>query len=184
MRWSWSLTVWIVSGIAVFVVGGLALRDQMPLTKQIRQPYDAVQADMRVQQVHLVEQTETGETWELRADEAELYDAQHLIIVHRLRAELQTSNAQPLHIVADNGHIDHSTGNVTLQGQVHLTYLETYTIVTDILYWHAATRSVQTPAAVMIESAAVQMVGLGLLGQVAEQRFVLQDKVHAIFRIP
>lgn len=185
MRWSWRLIAWTASGATLVAVSSLVLRSQTPLmTKPTQQSYEVQQADMRVQQVHLVEQAETGETWELVADEAEFYDAQHLIVVHRLHATLRTSQAHPLYIVAESGHIDHTTGNVMLRGGVRLTYLEAYTIVTEILYWQAATQSVQTPAAVTVESATVHMAGLGLLGQIAEQRFVLQDEVHATFRVP
>ncbi len=164
------------------VLGGLWPRAQGPLLQSGRQAPELAQPDMRVQQIHLVEQTEAGDTWQVIADEAEFYDAQHIIMVHRLRAELLATTAQPLHIVAEHGQIDHTTGNLILRGRVHLTYLDAYTIVTDTLYWHAASQSVQTPEAVTVDGALVHIVGLGLLGQIVEQRFVLQDAVHAIFR--
>lgn len=184
MGWSWSLAGGLLGGGALLVVGGLMLHAPAPLSEFVRPVSDVIPADMRVQQVRVVEQTETGQTWELVAEEAELYDAQHLIVVHRVQAHLQTHTAQPVHVVAAHGQIEHTTGNATLQGHVRVMYVETYTIVTDVLYWQAASQSLHTPAAVTVEGATMRIAGRGLLGQVAEQRFVLQDEVHATFHVP
>jgi len=139
---------------------------------------------MRVQNVRLIEQQEEdGDGWELLAHDAEFYDAKQLVVVHQMRAQLLSQAAQPAQITADNGHIDSATGNMTVQGNVQLQYLEGYIIETDVLSWHAASRLLSTDAAVEINSALVHIAGVGLQGNVDQQRFVLQDNVHAAFQL-
>jgi LPS export ABC transporter protein LptC len=141
------------------------------------------QPDMRVQNLHLVEQTEAGDAWELWAREAEFYDATKIVVVYHLRAQLLSQAASPIHVTADYGRIDSVTGNMTAQGHVQLQYLEGYTVETEVLHWQASGRVLQTDAAVQIRSALVHITGMGLLGHVEQQHFVLQDNVHAAFQV-
>jgi LPS export ABC transporter protein LptC len=138
---------------------------------------------MRIQNLHLIEQAEAGDEWELLAHEAKFYDAKQRVMVQRLQAQLLSQEDHPVHVIADAGRIDSATGNMIIYGNVRLQYLEGYTVETDILHWHAANRVLQTDAAVEIHSALVHIVGTGLLGNIEQQRFVLQDDVHAAFQM-
>jgi LPS export ABC transporter protein LptC len=165
------------------VVGGLFLSGKTPVVKQVRQPTETEQPNMRIQNLHLTEQAEAGNEWELLAREAEFYDAKQRIVVHQLQAQLLSKEAPPVHVIADAGQIDSSTGNMTIKGNVQLQYLEGYTVETDVLHWQAMARVLQTEAVVQIRSALVHIVGTGLLGNIEQQRFVLQDNVHATFQV-
>jgi LPS export ABC transporter protein LptC len=165
------------------VVGGLFLSGKTPVVKQVRQPTETEQPNMRIQNLHLTEQAEAGNEWELLAREAEFYDAKQRVVVHQLQAQLLSKDAHPVHVIADSGQIDSSTGNMTIKGNVQLQYLEGYTVETDVLHWQAMARVLQTEAVVQIRSALVHIVGTGLLGNIEQQRFVLQDNVHATFQV-
>jgi hypothetical protein len=56
------------------VAGGFFLAGKTPVVKHVRQPIAIEQPDMRVQNLHLIEQAEAGDEWELWAHEAEFYD--------------------------------------------------------------------------------------------------------------
>jgi len=165
------------------VVGGFLLSGKMRSTEHVIQPTETEKPDMRVQNVHLIEQAEVGNEWELWAHEAEFYDAKHLVVLRQLRAKLLLKADQQVYVMAEYGQIDNATGNMTIQGHVQLQYLEGYIIETDVLHWQAASRVLRTDAAVKIDSALVHIAGIGLLGHVDEQRFVLQDNVHAAFKM-
>src|SRR5439155_8710696 len=182
MRWYRALGVSLTL-IMLAMVGGFFLSGRTQVVKHVGQPSETEQPDMRVQNLHLIEQAEAGDEWELSAHEAEFYDTKQRVVVHRLQAQLLSKEAHPVHVIADSGQIDSTTGNMTIQGKVHLQYLEGYTVETDILHWHAASRVLQTDAAVQIRSALVYIVGTGLLGNIEQQRFVLQDNVHAAFQL-
>ncbi len=183
MRWYGLIGVSIAS-VLILVVGGAFLAERTRVARSVTQQSEAEPADMRVQNVRLIEQQEEGgDGWELLAHDAEFYDAKQLVVVHQMRAQLLSQAAQPAQVTADNGHIDSATGNMTVQGNVQLQYLEGYTIETDVLSWHAASRLLGTAAAVKINSASVHIAGIGLQGNVDQQRFVLQDDVHAAFQL-
>src|ERR687887_1228766 len=161
MRWHRAVGISLIP-VILAVVGGFFLSSRTPIVKHVRQPSETEQPDMRVQNLHLIEQAEAGDEWELSAHEAEFYDAKQRVIVHQLRAQLLSKEAHPVHIIANSGQIDSATGNMTIQGSVQLQYLEGYTVETDVLYWHAASRVLQTHAAVKMRSALVHIVGTGL----------------------
>jgi LPS export ABC transporter protein LptC len=184
MRWYRFAGASIITGILMLaVVGGFLLLGKMRFTEHVIQPTETEKPNMRVQNVHLIEQAEAGNEWELWAHEAEFYDAKHLVVLRQLRAQLLSKADQQVLVMADYGQIDNATGNMTIQGHVQLQYLEGYIIETEVLHWQAASRVLQTDAAVKIDSAVVHIVGIGLLGHVDEQRFVLQDNVHAVFQM-
>lgn len=166
------------------LVGGVFLAESPRVAQSVTQQSEAEPPDMHVQNVRLIEQPEEGgDGWQLLAHDAEFYDAKHLVIVHQMQAQLLAQATPLVQVVADHGHIDSATGNMTVQGNVQLQYLEGYTIETDVLSWHAANRLLWTDAAVTIDSALVHIAGRGLHGHVDQQRFVLQDDVHAAFQL-
>jgi LPS export ABC transporter protein LptC len=180
MRWYKAVGIGL---IMLTVAGGVFFLGRAPVVRDVSQPTEAEPPDMRVQNLHLTEQSEAGDEWELSAHEAEFYDAKHRVVVHRLQAQLLSKEARPVHVIADSGQIDSTTGDMTIQGNVQLQYLEGYTVETDVLHWHAASRVLQTDTAVRMRSALVHIVGTGLLGNIEQQRFVLQDDVHAAFQM-
>ena len=184
MRWYRFVWVRIIASILMLaVVGGFLLSGKTRVTEHLTLSTEIEQPDMRVQNVHLIEQAEVGNEWELWAQDAEFYDAKHVVVLRQLRAQLLSKVDPQVHVMADYGQIDNATGNMTIQGHVQLQYLEGYVIETDVLHWQAASRVLRTDAAVKIDSALVHIAGIGLLGHVDEQRFVLQDDVHAAFQM-
>ena len=170
--------------LMLVIVGGVFLAERPRVVQSVTPQSEAEPPDMRVQNVRLIEQPEEGrDGWELLAHNAEFYDAKHLVVVHQMRAQLLSQAARPIRVAADHGHIDSTTGNIIIQGNIQLQYLEGYTIETDVLSWHAASRRLWTDAAVTIHSASVHIAGRGLHGNVDEQRFVLQGEVHAAFQL-
>jgi LPS export ABC transporter protein LptC len=185
MRWDGLVGGCIATGVLILaVVGGVFLTERTRGAQSMTQQSEAEVPDMRVQNVRLIEQQlEDRDGWEMLAHDAEFYDAKQLVIVHQMRAQLLSQAAQPVQIVADNGRIDSATGDMTVQGNVQLQYLGGYTIETEVLSWHAANRLLWTDAAVKINSALVHIAGMRLQGNVDQQRFVLQDDVHAAFQL-
>ena len=184
MRWSRVIGISVIPGaLLLAVLGWMFLSGRTQVGKPDVQQGETEQPDMRVQNLHLIEQTEAGDAWELWAREAEFYDAKKIVVVHQLRAQLLAQAAHPIHVIADYGQIDSVTGNMTVQGHVQLQYLEGYTVETEVLHWQASGRVLQTDAAVQIHSALGHITGMGLLGHVEQQHFVLQDNVHAAFQV-
>lgn len=184
MRWYKFVGMGIVISVLILAaVGRPFIAGRTGGAKHIAPQSTTEPPDMRVQNMHLIEQAETGDGWKLLAHEAEFYTAKQLIVVRQVQAQLLAQTAQPIRVEADHGHIDSATGNITVEGHVQLQYLEGYTLETDVLHWHATSRILRTDATVKIDSALVHIGGKGLQGHVDEQRFVLQDDVHAAFQL-
>ena len=140
-------------------------------------------ADMNIEDMYFIEQTNTGPTWQLQAHSASFYDARQLVLMHDVRANLLSDTLHTVSVQADFGQLDSATGNMSVRGSVQLQYLHEYTIHTEVLHWQAADRLLQTDRAVQVSSAFVQIAGVGLHGNADQQNFVLRDAVHASFTL-
>ena len=140
--------------------------------------------DVRVQDVFVVEQatTEKSKSWELFAKEIAFYDTARLALMKQLRAEFFPHDVEPLHLTAERGRIDSSTGNMTVEGHVLLQPLWGYDLETAILHWEAASRTLHTDAEVRISAETIDIVGTGFSGSVDRQHFALQRQVRVSFR--
>ncbi len=138
---------------------------------------------MWVQDVFVVEQAiaEKSKSWELFAKEIAFYDTTRLALVKQLQAELFPHDVEPLHLTAERGRINRSTGDMTVEGRVVLRPLWGYDLETTILHWDAASRRLHTDAEVRISTETIDIVGTGFSGSVDQQRFALQRQVKVSF---
>lgn len=175
--------------VAVVIISAFVLHTYVPLSRQMdttRRPSGTSSidvADMSIEDMYFIEQSSTGPTWRLFAQRASFYDKKHMIHMHHVRAHLPAEELEPVYLEAEYGQLDSITGNLSVHGSIHLQYSHDYTIQTEVLYWHAASRVLQTDRAVQITSTLVQIAGVGLYGDANQQNFVLRDDVHASFTL-
>ena len=81
--------------VMLAVVGGFFLSGRTQVVKHVRQPSESEQPDMRVQNLHLIEQAEAGDEWELSAHEAEFYDAKQRVVVHQVTSTTPFEGSSP-----------------------------------------------------------------------------------------
>ncbi len=141
---------------------------------------------MWVQDVFVIEQAtaEQSKSWELFAKEIAFYDARRLALVKQLQAEFFPHNVETLHLTAERGQINSSTGDMTVEGRVLLRPIWGYDLETAVLHWDAANRTLRTDAEVRISAEAIDIVGTGFSGSVDQQRFALQRQVRVSFHQP
>jgi LPS export ABC transporter protein LptC len=141
---------------------------------------------MWVQDVFVIEQAtaEQSKSWELFAKEIAFYDARRLALVKQLQAEFFPHDVETLHLTAERGQINSSTGDMTVEGRVLLRPLWGYALETAVLHWDAADRTLRTDAEVRISAEAIDIVGTGFSGSVDQQRFALQQQVRVSFHQP
>src|SRR5262245_7015800 len=101
MRWSRVRGISMIPGaLLLAVLGWMFLSGRTQVGKPDGPQGETEQPDMRVQNLHLIEQTEAGDAWELWAREAEFYDAKKIVVVHQLRAQLLSQADRPIHVIA------------------------------------------------------------------------------------
>ena len=71
---------------------------------------------------------------------------------------------------------------MTMQGHVRLWHQAGYTLTTEALSWEAASRTLHTDQPVSMQSATVSIRGMGLQGDMEQQRFVIHHDVRASFQ--
>jgi LPS export ABC transporter protein LptC len=86
-------------------------------------------------------------------------------------------------MTATRGQINNATGDITVEGAVHLQYHDDYTIKTEKISWRALDHVLHTNLPVMIHNPSVQITGQELHGEIARHRIALQGRVQASFQL-
>jgi LPS export ABC transporter protein LptC len=146
-------------------------------------PVQAGDPDIRMQGVRFVEQADAAMALTLSAEAAAWYDAAQFAVVNHVRAQFFPRRAAPLSVEADYGRIASPTGDLNLHGHVRLRHQAGYTLTTEALSWQASNRTLYTEAPVSMHNATVYITGMGLHGEVEQQRFLLQRDVRASFQL-
>jgi LPS export ABC transporter protein LptC len=139
--------------------------------------------DIRMQGVRFVEQADAAMALTFSAEAAAWYDAAQFAVVNHVRAQFFPRRAAPLSVEADYGRIASPTGDLDLHGHVRLQHQTGYTLTTEALSWQASNRTLHTDAPVSMHNATVHITGMGLQGEVEQQRFLLQRDVRASFQL-
>lgn len=182
---------WYFVGILCLMGGVLALESHLHLSFPGRpeKPGHATPLPSEgppsiwVQDVFVVEQAtaEESASWELVAKEIAFYDTTRLTFVKQLRAEFFPHDAEALHLTAERGRINSSTGDMTVEGRVLLRPLWGYDLETAVLHWDAARHTLHTDAEVEISAETIKITGTGFSGNVDQQHFALRRQVKVSF---
>jgi len=182
--WWYGLVIMLVVAFTVSVVPEMFGQwSSRSLVKSPTTHSSAMPPDMRAQKILLIEQAEATTAWQIRADDAELYDAKHVAFVKNVQGQLLRHVTDPLNVTAAHGRVDSKTGDMVVEGQVQLDHIAGYIIETDILYWRAESRVLSTDAAVDIHDPSVHIAGTGLYSDVDHASFVLHRDVRASFQL-
>jgi LPS export ABC transporter protein LptC len=172
----------VVSVLGLTIIGRYARQGATTTSPQSSSP-EEFPADIRVEDVRILEEATAASEWEMSAKEAKVYQAEQRTELHTVVAHLARPNDPPVHLTAEHGHVDSVTGNMAVEGAVRLQYQDGYTIETDTLHWRAADEMLYTEAPVTIHNTSVQVAGTGLQSKVSQQYIAIQHDVRAAFRL-
>ncbi len=180
MKWYWFVLLSLAMGGAVmYQLGGREGR----VPKHRAAPSQAAPPRSQMQGIKLVEQAGPSTAWEILAEQAEFNDQANLAVARGVRAQLFQDDVALLSLEANRSIVRRDTGNITMQGQVRIQHQGGYTMMTKTLDWLAETRQLHTDEAVEVEGPSVYVTGKGLQSDVDQQRFHLEQNVHASFRL-
>ncbi|ETX07141.1 LPS export ABC transporter periplasmic protein LptC [Candidatus Entotheonella palauensis] len=184
MKWYWLvLSSFVVGGVALFGLGkrGAAVDPRQAEPKQtVSQPQSP---RSQMQGIKLIEQAGQSTAWEIFAEHAEFSEDANVAVARGVRAQLFQDDIALLSLEANRSIVQRDTGNITMQGRVRIIHENGYTMTTKTLNWHAEARQLHTDEAVELEGPSVHMTGMGLQSDVDQQRFHLEQHVHASFRL-
>lgn len=186
MKWYWLILLSLVmGGAALYHLGGGGGGGETPIrqaasSQAISQPQTP---HSQMQGIKLIEQAGQSTAWEILAEHAEFSDQANVAVARGVRAQLFQDDTALLSLEASRSIVQRDTGNITMQGEVRIRHQGGYTITTTTLDWLAETRQLQTDEAVELEGPSVYVTGTGLQSDVDQQRFHLEQNVHASFRL-
>jgi LPS export ABC transporter protein LptC len=184
MKWYVCLAMaLIVASVSLGRLGAWLSARGRRVSLPVAAPGQARDPDIRVQGVRFVEQADAAMALTVSAEVAAWYDVAQFAVVNQVQAQFFPRRAAPLSVEADYGRIASPTGDLNLHGHVRLRHQAGYTLTTEALYWQASKRTLHTDAPVSMHNATVHITGMGLQGEVEQQRFLLQRDVRASFQL-
>jgi LPS export ABC transporter protein LptC len=182
-RFSSVLVIFIIVSMLGIAVARRHAGQRATMTPPQLSSSEELAADIRVEDVRVMEQATAASEWEVSAREAKVYHAEQRTELHTVAALLSRLDESPIHMTAERGHVDGVTGNMAVEGTVRLQYQDGYTIETDKLHWSAADETLYTEAPVAIYNTSVYIAGIGLQSKAGQQRIAIQHHVQASFRL-
>lgn len=184
MKWySLVLSILVIAGLTLLSVG--KRRTAMNTQQTVLNPAELQPQSPRsqMQGIQLVEQAGQSTAWQIFAEHAEFSDDAKVAIARGVRAQLFQDDTALLSLEANRGIVQRDTGDITMQARVRIIHENGFTMTTQTLNWRAETRHLHTDEVVELEGPSVHITGTGLQSDVDQQRFHLEQHVHASFRL-
>jgi LPS export ABC transporter protein LptC len=175
--------------LASIITGSIALGNIRPSASSWH-PLELVQPastellpDIRAQRIQIVTQSDSVAGWKVTAEDAAFYHEERLTVLHDVFMQYLRQASPLLQMTAIRGQINNATGDITVEGAVHLQYHNDYTIETEKISWRALDHVLHTNLPVRIHKPSVQITGQELHGEMDRHRIMLQGRVQASFQL-
>jgi LPS export ABC transporter protein LptC len=178
----------ILTFVVVFlsvVVGVLVHRARIP--RAIPTEPTATNADYRLKQVRLHEQSRDGSRWQLDAEYSETFEDQSKTTMRKVIIKVdqpsksgQTSRSWT--VTGDEGDLNQETKDVELRGNVVLVSSDGLRLETERLRWQAEAQRAWTDAPVVIYRTGAVVRGTGFESRVADEVSNIKGRVRATFK--
>lgn len=144
---------------------------------------DAVaEPDVQMIDMHLMAQLSGTATLQVVAKRAILSGSERQAIVHGIQARMQQASGRAWYLSAARGFVDRVTGDMTVQGGVHLYEKDGYILETENLSLRAEQQVLRTDTAVRLRGNTILITGTGLQHEIDKNRITIQHQVKASFR--
>jgi LPS export ABC transporter protein LptC len=179
----------VIIFLLTVIVGGIALANiQLPVSSwspfgSVPSALTPVLPDISAQHVQVIAQTDTVASWKVTAEDAALYNAGQVTVLHGVFMQyLQYANPL-LQMTAAWGQIDNATGDIIVAGSVSMEYDNIYTIETDKISWRALDQVLHTDHPVRLFNPSIHISGYQMKSELEQYRFALQGGVRASFQV-
>ncbi len=178
----------ILSLVVVFlsvVVGVLVHRARTPRRLPIEPA--ATNADYRLKQIHLQEQSRDGSRWALDAEYSETFEGENKTTMKKVTIKVDQpakggETPRSWTVTGDEGDLNQETKDVDLRGNVVLVSNDGLRLETDRLRWDAAQQRAWTEEPVVIYRSGAIVRGTGFESRVNEEVSNIKGRVRATFK--
>ncbi len=167
------------------VAGVLVRRARIP--RSIPTEPVATNADYRLKQIHLQEQSRDGSRWQLDAEYSETFEEQSKttmkkVVVKVDQAAKGDKAPRSWTVTGDEGDLNQETKDIVLRGNVVLVSSDGLRLETDQLNWDADEQRAWTKDAVVIYRTGAVVRGTGFESRVSEEVTNIKGRVRATFK--
>jgi LPS export ABC transporter protein LptC/lipopolysaccharide transport protein LptA len=177
----------ILLSVVFFEVFFLAPRDitnkKSPLSESEKDgKKEKKNASQVISKIELVESNEKGKEWELKADEASLFEVDQLWQLRTVGIQLYGEAGATYHVTGDTGTVAIDTKDILIEGNVKIVSSSGYQFSTASARYVSETRELLAPNEVVMEGPPeekdrrLNLTGMGLLAKMDDNNiYVLRD---------
>jgi LPS export ABC transporter protein LptC len=169
----------LVVAVFTLVVTGMLIVRSRALRVESTGPQPS-SADLAMKDVQLREESAGGGRWQLRADQASVFDEEGRTALLKVTVNLQDRD-MAWTIVGEEGDFFKETKNLELRRNVVMTNQDGLRLETTVLRWQDAERRLWTDAPVRIVRQGAIIHGTALDVRVDEEATTVKGRVRAIF---
>ncbi|MBT3352185.1 MAG: LPS export ABC transporter periplasmic protein LptC [Nitrospinaceae bacterium] len=137
-------------------------------------------ADLTIDQMHVVQNKQGNKNWEMWANTAKIYRKKNLTELETIHIRYYPKNGKPLDITADKGEMETDSRNMLIRGNVLIKTSAGYTLHTDSLRFRPKDKRIDTDAKILLEGNSFNLTGVGLHGQTDTGLYALNHRVKAV----
>ena len=137
-------------------------------------------ADLTIDQMHVVQNKRGEKNWEMWAETANIYRKKNLTKLKTIHIRYYPKKGKPLDITADNGEMENDSRNMLIRGNVLIKASTGYSLHTESLRFRPKDKRIDTDAKIFLEGKSFNLTGVGLHGQTDIGLFALNKNVEAV----
>ena len=138
-------------------------------------------ADIKLDDIHVIENSKGYKEWELWADTAKTYHEKDITIFKKIKMKIYKDNTF-WQLYANKGSLVNSSRDVFMSGNVVIKSNSGFVLKTQSVNFKSSSNTLTAKSKVLIEGTDFKVHGNGLVGNLQKGNFILKDKVIALFQ--
>jgi LPS export ABC transporter protein LptC len=140
-------------------------------------------ADLRLQSIHLTENSPGGARWELTAETARYFREGNYALLERINIIYYDKKAGKITLTSNSGKMNMETRNVEVYGNVILTYGDLYVLRGDSLKFDSKEKKINSDGPVSLEGPRIKLKGIGISIDLNTETLSILKDVHSLIDV-
>ena len=138
-------------------------------------------ADIKLDDIHVIENSKGYKEWELWAKTAKTYQEKDITLFDKIQMKIYKDKTY-WKLYANKGSLIISSRDIFMSGNVVIESNNGFVLKTESLSFKPSSNTLLAKSKVSIEGTDFKVNGYGLIGNIKKGNFVIKDKVSAFFK--
>ena len=138
-------------------------------------------ADIKLDDIHVIENSKGYKEWELWAETAKTYHEKDITIFSKIKMKIYKDNTF-WQLYANKGSLVNSSRDVFMSGNVVIESNSGFVLKTQSVSFKTSSNTLTAKSKVLIEGTDFKVNGNGLVGNLQKGNFIIKDKVIALLQ--